>query len=89
MTEHKPIPWEAEGAYDAVRNDTPGPTLLQEGKGEFRCPDCGNRCTRGPSGVEYGHARGTANGSDERCPRRPKSVDPDAEWRTPNGDCNE
>jgi hypothetical protein len=76
MSEHS-IPWEAENGYQSVVDGVPGPKLLQEGKGEFRCPDCGNRCTRGPSGTEYGHARDTSSGNAERCPRRPDSVDPD------------
>ena len=53
-----------------------GPMLSLEGPGEFRCDDCGARCTRGPDGVEYGHARGHT-GVTELCPRRPgERVDP-------------
>ena len=53
-----------------------GPMLSLEGRGEFRCPACGGRCTRGPDGVEYGHRRN--QGRDEPpCPRRPSErVDP-------------
>jgi hypothetical protein len=44
---------------------------------EFRCPECGNRWTRGLSGTEYGHERGTGeNGAQDRCSRRPRTVDP-------------
>lgn len=53
-----------------------GPMLTQERPGEFRCPECGARCTRGPDGVEYGHTRGHT-GATELCPRRPvERVDP-------------
>lgn len=53
-----------------------GPMLSLEGPGEFRCDECGARCTRGPSGTEYGHRRN--HGRDEPvCPRRPSEhVDP-------------
>jgi len=53
-----------------------GPVLSQEGTGEFRCPECGARCTRGPDGIEYGHRRN--HGRDEpECSRRPSErVDP-------------
>jgi len=53
--------------------------------GEFVCPlregGCGLRCTRGPSGIEYGHARTPRDSrpyDGERCPRRPpaEQVDP-------------
>ena len=44
--------------------------------GEFRCDECGNRCTRGPNGVEYGHSAGHHTGT-ERCSQRPgEHVDP-------------
>jgi hypothetical protein len=47
---------------------------------EFRCPECGRRVTRGPSGTEYGHQRTArdnyGSGVEERCPRRPETVDP-------------
>lgn len=55
-----------------------GPVLSQEGTGEFRCKECGRRCTRGPDGTEYGHQRGH-NRATERCPRRPSKCDPDTE----------
>ena len=53
-----------------------GPMLLREGPGEFRCDECGARCTRGPDGIEYGHRRN--HGRDEPvCSRRPSErVDP-------------
>jgi hypothetical protein len=53
--------------------------------GEFICPlsegGCGLRCTRGPSGIEYGHARHLRDSyhyDGERCSRRPaaEQVDP-------------
>lgn len=53
--------------------------------GEFVCPadegGCGRRCTRGPSGTEYGHARTERDNratDGGRCPRRPapEVVDP-------------
>lgn len=57
-------------------NARDGPLLMQEGPGEFRCPECKSRCTRGPSGVEYGHERGL-RGSRDKCSRRPSErVDP-------------
>jgi hypothetical protein len=43
--------------------------------GEFECPECGRDVTRGPSGSEYGHARGIRHG-EQRCSRRPPAVDP-------------
>ena len=44
--------------------------------GEFRCDECGCRCTRGPNGIEYGHSAGYYNGKD-RCSQRPgEHVDP-------------
>ena len=43
--------------------------------GPFRCPECGCQCTRGPSGVEYGHANSTWAKTGVRCPRRPECVD--------------
>ena len=53
-----------------------GPMSDDHGPGEFRCPECGQRCTRGPEGIEYGHATGYLN-SKERCSRRPgEHVDP-------------
>lgn len=42
----------------------------------YRCSECGNRITVGPSGTEYGHQRGIERGRDERCPLRPDCVDP-------------
>lgn len=53
-----------------------GPTLLQEGPGEFRCEECGRRCTRGPDGTEYGHERGHTT-NKVRCSRRPDVCDPE------------
>jgi len=49
--------------------------------GEFRCPECGRKCTKSPTGAEYGHER--SRGAKERCPRRSESVDPDkpGSWR--------
>lgn len=52
-----------------------GPILSQEGTGEFRCEECGRRCTRGPNGTEYGHAIGNQSGK-ERCSERPAECDP-------------
>ena len=45
--------------------------------GEFWCPDCGKRVTRGPDGVERGHSAGHEpnRGGGERCSRRPATVD--------------
>ena len=47
--------------------------------GEFVCPVCGYPCTRSRHGVEYGHSMGHGNRwedrDNERCPRRPESVD--------------
>jgi len=48
---------------------------VPDSPGEFYCPECGRKCTRGPSGTEYGHRR--ARRREERCSRRPESVDPD------------
>ena len=45
-----------------------GATPDGDGPGTFRCPKCNYQCTRGPSGIEYGHS--------ERCLRRPDGVDP-------------
>lgn len=51
--------------------------MSANGAGEFVCRECGNRCTRGPTGVEYGHERGRGTpGSHKRCSRRPVHVDP-------------
>lgn len=38
---------------------------------EFRCPECGNRCTRGPDGEEYGHRKnaGRGDGGEGKCSR--------------------
>lgn len=47
----------------------------------FRCEDCGRMVTRGPSGLEYGHLRGTHRAGETRCPRRPEEVDPDKPGR--------
>jgi hypothetical protein len=70
--EYQP-PEPTEGAY------IPGPEnqVHPEGDapGEFVCPDCRRRVTRGESGTEYGHMRGTT-GYGPRCPRRPTAVDP-------------
>lgn len=59
---------------------------------EFRCPECGCRCTRGPSGTEYGHQRGRGStGTGERCSRRPDTVDPkgtNPEYDEWNGDAS-
>lgn len=45
---------------------------------EFRCDECGRRCTVGMDGeTEYGHSRGLEHGDQDRCSRRPDSVDPD------------
>jgi len=53
-----------------------GPMLTQEAPGEFRCDECGARCTRGPDGTEYGHRRGH-RGDRDACSRRPcERVDP-------------
>jgi len=53
-----------------------GPMLTQDRPGEFRCDECGRRCTRGPDGTEYGHARGHVS-TAELCSRRPSErVDP-------------
>ena len=43
-----------------------------DGPGEFRCSECGCRCTRSPSDrtLEYGHRAKTNNGR-EPCSRRP------------------
>jgi hypothetical protein len=43
--------------------------------GTFWCPGCGARTTRGTEGVEYGHRVGDGTNSDERCSRRPATVD--------------
>lgn len=53
-----------------------GPDLSCDGPGEFRCDECGSRCTRGPSGVEYGHGRAVSHGKAVRCSRRPDVCDP-------------
>ena len=47
--------------------------------GELRCPDCGARVTRGPTGVEYGHRAGHEpdKNDGERCARRSAVVDTD------------
>lgn len=45
----------------------------------FRCPECGRMVTRGPDGTEYGHAASPGESKQDlegRCPRRPRSVDP-------------
>lgn len=49
--------------------------------------------TRGPSGVEYGHARRARNPEEDgRCPRRPDCVDPSKPaadqdgWMLPGGE---
>lgn len=44
---------------------------------ESYCPECNSRITTGPTGIEYGHARGRSRNSRGRCPRRPDCVDPD------------
>lgn len=56
---------DGRGTDDRHRADTDEP-------GEFTCPDCGRRCTRGPSGTEYGHAKSNTSGHGQgTCPRRP------------------
>jgi len=53
-------------------------SIRPDGPGEYRCPVCGQAVTRGPSGTEYGHQRGTETRGAERCPRRPEDgVDPE------------
>jgi len=43
----------------------------------FECPECNRMVTRGPSGIEYGHARRARwEGGTGRCSRRPDCVDP-------------
>jgi len=51
-------------AHPAAGTDRPG---------EFVCSECGRRCTRGPSGVEYGHSAG--HHAQHRCSQRPSCVD--------------
>jgi hypothetical protein len=76
-----------EAVVDAATDDQPaGPGDAPKYRsldasthaGEFRCPDCGNRVTRSPTGVEYGHERGSISDGprEQRCPRRPATVDP-------------
>lgn len=66
--------------------DARNAVLDTDGDGEFFCEDCNRRCTRGPSGTEYGHARGNERGADvEDCPRRPDSLDPTS-WSATGGD---
>jgi hypothetical protein len=45
--------------------------------GEFWCPKCGARITRGATLLEYGHRAGHApdKNDGERCSRRPSEVD--------------
>lgn len=58
----------------AVDPDSPATPDNSE-PGEFRCPECNCRCTRGPSGTEYGHAdRGSRDGN-KRCKNRDPAVD--------------
>lgn len=46
------------------------------------CLLCRHHITISADGVEYGHARGKGIGGDpERCPRRPRSVDPTSHQR--------
>jgi len=53
---------------------------------EFRCDECGCRCTRGRDGTEYGHQRGSGtNNGRPRCPRRPDGVDPTRSAPDPDG----
>lgn len=67
----------------AIENGHRSGRLDARRAGEFICSDCNRRCTRGPSGTEYGHARGTELGSGRGdCPRRPDGVDP----TKPDGD---
>lgn len=44
--------------------------------GEYRCQECGAFVTVGKNGTEYGHQRGYQYKTQDRCPRRPESVDP-------------
>jgi len=61
---------------DQLATPDRGPMSDAHEPGEFRCDECGNRCTRGPDGVEYGHCAGYHTGT-ERCSRRPgEQVDP-------------
>lgn len=61
---------------DQLATPDRGPMSDDHEPGEFRCHECGNRCTRGPDGVEYGHCAGYHTGT-ERCSRRPgEQVDP-------------
>lgn len=60
--------------------------------GPERCPECGRQITVGPSGIEYGHERGSPGETGkERCPRRPDCVDPGRDgpdhddWCRPGG----
>ena len=64
-----------------------------DGERTYRCPECGRAITVGTDGTEYGHARGVAGTTpDERCPRRPASVDPKRPghdwdgWTLPGGE---
>lgn len=56
--------------------------LPADGPRQFVCPDCGYRITVGLDGTEYGHFRGLRQDQD-RCPRRPTSVDPTASASPP------
>lgn len=64
----------------------PAPDPDAVAQGGLICPDCGRQYSRGPSGVEYGHAkydRHNYGPTTGRCPRRPDVVDsshPSAPW---------
>jgi hypothetical protein len=56
--------------------ETP-PRLRADKSREFRCSECGKRCTVGTDGTEYGHERGSGTNNDRpRCSERPEAVDP-------------
>jgi len=55
------------------------PRQIPDTAGEFICPECDRKCTKAPSGTEYGHDRGRAGENYRgRCSRRDLfDVDPD------------
>lgn len=57
-------------------NQTVPTRYSAEKEREFHCDECGNRCTRGLTGTEYGHSRGNEDADSEPCSRRPDGVDP-------------
>lgn len=67
-----------------VQTESEAATPDNDEAGEFRCPECNRRITRGPSGLEYGHDDGLSSGRTERCSRRSEACDSNRDYEPPD-----